>query len=68
MKLNKIFIDAVKTEKVKMAICLDCDENFSTFTRWVAIGSDFLTKSKVLAAIEKHTGLTEAEIFKTEKA
>jgi hypothetical protein len=76
MELSKLFIEKVKDEAVKMAICTHYNSKpqtirplkFSTLTRWISSGHDNLTKMSLIDSLVSVTGLSESEIFETEKS
>ena len=62
-KVKKILVD----DQVKMRICLELGIAYITFKRWINDDHDNLMKKATINTLMKFTGLTEDEIFETEK-
>jgi hypothetical protein len=63
MELTKKFIEATKSEEVRMKIALESGTTFSTLSRWITNNSKLISQKHVLVAINKVTGLKESEIL-----
>ncbi len=66
MKLTQKFIDALKTEMVKMEIGVKADVKFSTLGRYVRENDEKLLLPRIKNAIIEVTGLLEDDFFEIE--
>jgi len=65
MTLTEKAKQAIKSDRVKMLICLDLNIAYGTLRRYLKQESlhPNLTKLKSLEVIKKHTGLKDNEIY-----
>lgn len=66
MKLTQKFIDALKTEMVKMEIGVKAGVKFSTLGRYVRENDEKLLLPRIKNAITEVTGLVEDDFFESQ--
>ena len=67
MKLSKLFLEEISTDKVRLPLCVELGVSYDTLKRWMYYDNEKFATLKVIAAINKVTGLTQDEIFEFEE-
>lgn len=68
MKLSRKVLEILLGSKAIQGKIADLtDKSFITIQRWIEANDDELTKLEVLNLIKKETGLSDKEMFETEK-